>query len=297
MTYPKLTQNKEIIDIFNWHASSIILEKYKDKIESLNNQMKDSILLCEVFDTIQGEWLSIGKPVIFIRTYGCNLKCGFANPDGIKGCDTPYTWKTSATQESDKNRYTPEMLVDEILQYPNHRHWVITWGEPLLQGDKFIKVFEEYKSRIGIYPYIEFETNGTIVPSKALDKYVGHYSVSIKLENSNATEKTGYTQEDEEYNWNTRERRIKEAGMKFFTTSPKAYFKFVVDRYLSSLQEIKELQAEFDIPNEKIWVMPEGNSLKDINAASLPLIEVCKSEGYRFSTRLHIMIWGCLRGV
>lgn len=290
MSYPILEKNKQIV--LDWNKGN-----FTKAVEQAKAQMSDILFINEVFETIQCEWKSMWMPVVFIRTYGCNLKCWFANPDGTKGCDTPYTWKLSATEESDKNKYTPEMLVEEILQYPSHWHWVVTWGEPLLQGKKFIKVFEEYKKRTGSYPYVEFETNGTVIPSDELDTYVWHYNVSLKLENSNATESTGYTKEDEEYNWNTKERRVKSDAVKYFTNSNKSYFKFVVDRNLSSLPEIKELQKEYSIPNSKVWVMPEWNSPDDINKASLPLIEVCKKEGYRFSTRLHILVWWFLRGV
>lgn len=161
-------------------------------------------------------------------------------------------------------------------------------------------MFEEYKSRTGTYPHVEFETNGTMIPSDRLDQFIqehGHYNVSTKLENSNATEATGYTPDEEEYNWNTRERRIKPLAMKFFTENKKAYFKFVIDSKLHALKEVKGLQTEFNIPNNKVWIMPEGMSPEDINAGALPLIEVCKAEGYRFSTRLHILVWGYLRGV
>ena len=40
--------------------------------------------LSEIFYSIQGEGVSIGRPSVFLRTALCNLKC--------KWCDTPYTW-------------------------------------------------------------------------------------------------------------------------------------------------------------------------------------------------------------
>lgn len=280
MSLPKLKENKE----------------KQSKIDFFKKQMWRVLLINEVFDTIQCEGKSMWNPVVFIRTYGCNLRCGFANPTWERGCDTPYTWKPSETKESDKNKYTPEMLVKEILQYNSHNHWVITGGEPLLQGNKFIEVIEEYKKETGNYPYIEIETNWTIIPSKELDKYIWHYNVSVKLENSNATEKTGYTPDEMEYNWNTKERRIKEDAINFFNNSEKSYFKFVIDKKLEVLEEIKELQKEFNIKNEKVWLMPEGNSPEDINENSDPLIEICKKEWYKFTTRLHILIWGYERG-
>lgn len=294
MALPNLKDNKAIQLLLQKKQES---EQYRKVLDEMKSNMREVLIINEVFSTVQCEGKSMGMPTIFIRTYGCNLRCGFANPDGTRGCDTPYTWLPSATTADDVNRYTPSMLVDEIMQYPVHNHWVLTGWEPLLQGDKFIPVCEEYKKRTGEYPYVEFETNGTVIPSEALQPYVGHYNVSLKLENSNATEKTGYHKDEYEYNWNTEKRRVIEKPVQWFTAEPKAYFKFVIDRNLEVLEEVKGLQKRFNIPNTKVWLMPEGNSEEDIRASSCDIVEVCKEEGYRFSTRLHILLWGFRRWV
>jgi len=46
------------------------------------NEVK--IPISEIFFSIQGEGINIGKPAIFLRLYYCNL---YANE-----CDTKYTW-------------------------------------------------------------------------------------------------------------------------------------------------------------------------------------------------------------
>ncbi|MFP4609333.1 MAG: 7-carboxy-7-deazaguanine synthase QueE, partial [Candidatus Aenigmatarchaeota archaeon] len=40
--------------------------------------------IVEIFHSLQGEGNNIGKPTVFIRTAGCNLRCGW--------CDTRYAW-------------------------------------------------------------------------------------------------------------------------------------------------------------------------------------------------------------
>ncbi len=296
MSFPLDQTNKEITFALNGDVA--LAEKHKIAIARVKEKMSSVLLINEVFHTIQGEGKSMGHPVVFIRTYGCNLRCGFANKTGgAKGCDTPYTWDPSATEVSDKNRYTPEMLIEEISLYASHNHWVVSGGEPLLQGAKFIGAIKAYKEKFGEYPFVEFETNGTVIPAEGLDQYVGQYNVSLKLENSNATEATGYEPSEYAYNWNTRERRVKPDAVKYWINNPKAYFKFVIDREYTALEEVKSLQKEFDIPNDKVWLMPEGVSPEQILDETDHLIEVCKNEGYKFTTRLHILTWGYKRGV
>ena len=43
--------------------------------------------------------------------------------------------------------------------------------------------------------------------------------------------------------------------------------------------------------------MPEGTKREVVAERSVWLAEICKSEGYRFSPRLHIDLWGDRRGV
>jgi 7-carboxy-7-deazaguanine synthase len=42
--------------------------------------------------------------------------------------------------------------------------------------------------------------------------------------------------------------------------------------------------------------MPEGTDAATLRARGAWLVEVCKREGWRFSPRLHIELWGNLRG-
>jgi organic radical activating enzyme len=126
----------------------------------------------------------------------------------------------------------------------------------------------------------EVETNGTIVPEPEFDDNVDQYNVSPKLENSNNPVKL----------------REKPAAYRFFTGSPKAVFKFVVAAK-PDLDEVFALQHKYRIPSDRIWLMPEGSS-KQILARRRPwIVEICKANGFRYSDRLHVQIWGSKKGV
>jgi len=123
----------------------------------------------EIFYSIQGEGKWTGRPNIFIRTAGCNLRCSF--------CDTKYAYK------SGKEMNTKE-IINEISKYPC-RYICITGGEPLLQDDVFylIKKLLEKKYKICI------ETNGSLSIEKVPNKKTVLISLDIKCPSSNMHEK------------------------------------------------------------------------------------------------------------
>lgn len=92
----------------------------------------------EIFYSIQGEGMNAGRPAIFIRFAGCNLKCPF--------CDTDH-------QEGEE--MTNEQIVAEIRKHPA-RLVVITGGEPTLQLDEELCELIKKEGKI-----IAIETNGT----------------------------------------------------------------------------------------------------------------------------------------
>ncbi len=71
----------------------------------------------EIFYSIQGESTFAGKPCIFIRLAGCNLRCTY--------CDTTYAF-------SEGVRMGIEEILNQIRSYPCQLVEV-TGGEPLLQ--------------------------------------------------------------------------------------------------------------------------------------------------------------------
>jgi len=77
----------------------------------------DTLKVCEIFYSLQGESSYQGKPCIFVRLSGCNLRCSW--------CDTQYSY----TQGSMRSF---ESILAKIAQYPC-RLVELTGGEPLYQ--------------------------------------------------------------------------------------------------------------------------------------------------------------------
>jgi len=240
----------------------------------------------EIFHTIQGEGRSAGLPCIFLRLSQCNLHCVW--------CDTDYTWNWEGTrfkhEKDDQPGYkkfnrsaqiiecTVTQLVEAIDQHdcPN---LVITGGEPLLQQEELSELAKALSTQTSIR-HIEIETNGTIIPGADLDRLVHQYNVSPKLSNSN----------------NSQRIRIRKDALQFFAQSEKSNFKFVIGKP-EDMDEVQAMIGEHDIPKEKVILMPLGTSVESLDAREEWLADICRSQGYAFSDRMHIRLFGNKRGV
>lgn len=240
----------------------------------------------EIFYTIQGEGKNIGKPSIFIRLSLCNLYCFW--------CDTDYTWNwenTNFKHQNDSNKaykkfkkgdniikMTNEEILEQLKKYPCE-NLVITGGEPLVQKKDLLGLLQYLKAYKDTY-HIEFETNGTIIPDEKLDALTDQYNVSVKLANSLVSEKE----------------RIEAEAIRFFAQSPKSNFKFVLDTP-QDFEEVEKIVKDFDIDAKKVYLMPQASKVQVLQAKQQGLVELCKTKGFNYTDRLHILIYGDKRGV
>lgn len=73
----------------------------------------------EIFFSIQGESTLAGRPCVFVRFTGCDLRCGY--------CDTTYAFHGGETLTQDE-------ILAQVARHPT-RFVCLTGGEPLLQRD------------------------------------------------------------------------------------------------------------------------------------------------------------------
>jgi organic radical activating enzyme len=156
-------------------------------------------------------------------------------------------------------------------------HLVITGGEPLLQQRELAPLVAALKQEHGFY--CEVETSGTIIPLPELARDIDQWNVSPKLSNSG----------------NPLERREIPEALKFFARLPNTYFKFVMVEP-SDTQEVCALRDRYGLPGGRIILMPEGQRAEVIQERGRWVSQACVKEGFRFSTRLHILLWGDQRG-
>ncbi len=79
--------------------------------------------LIEIYKSVQGESSFAGRPCIFVRLAGCNLRCAW--------CDSEYTFTGGY-------KLTDDQVLAEIEKLAPVRLIEFTGGEPLLQERKLV---------------------------------------------------------------------------------------------------------------------------------------------------------------
>ncbi len=222
--------------------------------------------IAELFYSIQGEGSLVGVPSVFIRTSGCNLRCAW--------CDTPYTSWQPEGMDLDLDQ-----ILDEVAAHPA-RHVVVTGGEPMIAPD-IVALTGRLRAR-GMH--ITIETAGTVFAPVTCDLM----SISPKLANS--------TPDDPRWGRQHERLRIQEAVLAELMARYDYQLKFVIARP-DDLDEVRSLVGSLGAERERVILMAEGTEVERLRERGLWLAEICKQEGYRFSPRLHVDLWGARRGV
>ena len=258
--------------------------------------VSETLLVSEIFKSVQGEGVNLGTPTVFLRLAVCNLHCWY--------CDTKYTWMYSKETlelvkkdmerlaipddkiprdirvyaQSEEARSVPVGDVESEIRAFNPDHLVITGGEPMLQQRQLVYLLRRLKIKCKDY-FVEVETNGTIKPDENILPLVDQWNVSPKLESSG----------------NSRFAREKKSVLEYFASLRNSFFKFVVQND-ADLAEVESLARQTSIAPGKIILMPEGTEASVLKERTVWLSEVCESKGYRLTPRLHILLWGNRRG-
>ena len=225
------------------------------------------MLIAEIFEALQGEGPSKGLPSIFIRFWGCNLRCQFNSHE----CDTPYA---VYTEKEEAEELSVDEVVDRIRSFKSE-NIIFTGGEPMLFQEEMIMISNEF-------PHYrkEVETNGTIPPLTALTECIDSFNISPKLKSSN--------QETELHE----NRRIDVDVLKAFPWG-KSFLKFVINDTAEDVPEIQSLIEHLEHP---VWLMPEGGTKDELIAHSPEVEKLCAEYNWNFTTREHILMFDGERG-
>ena len=86
-----------------------------------------TVAVDEIFLSLQGEGLEVGRPQLFLRLGGCPLRCTY--------CDTPRSWKPRQLSSIGQIEAELDGLLDKAKLQRSDLMLSVTGGEPLEQAD------------------------------------------------------------------------------------------------------------------------------------------------------------------
>jgi organic radical activating enzyme len=284
------------------------------------------IKVSEVFYSLQGEGRFVGVPSVFLRTYGCNFTCaGFGCKPGEKstgaddvsevvhlynrfeelplvetGCDSYASWHPAFKHLSPTQ--TTEELVERMLALtPNNMwmqnngndvHLVITGGEPLLGWQR---AYGELLShpRMADLKNITFETNGTQELHSDFRRFLLDWTLNPRLGKRGPTALTFSVSAKLSASGEKWEDAICPDIVMSYADIGHTYLKFVVetDDHINEAIRATDAYRRAGFTGT-IYLMPQGGVVRPYEANKVRIADICCKQGWNYSPRLHVDLWG-----
>ena len=286
--------------------------------------------ISETFYSAQGEGRFIGVPSVFLRTFGCNFTCaGFGCAPGVKsteadevaktvglyknfeelplvntGCDSYASWHPAFKSLSPM--YTTDEIVAKMTGLtPNQRwmqdngndvHLVITGGEPLLGWQKGYEELLGHQDMQDLRN-LTFETNGT----QRLHADFRHYLLNWTLNGKYTHNGERRTPNNLTFSVSAKlsasgelwEEAICPEIVNSYQELGTVYLKFVVETE-EHFAEVNRAVKEFRAGGFKgvVYVMPQGGVVTPYAENRVRVADWAVANGYYYSPRLHVDLWG-----
>ncbi len=225
--------------------------------------------IAEIYHSIQGEGLLSGRPSVFVRASGCNLRCWF--------CDTPF-----ASWAPEGHDLSVEMMMAQIAEWDTE-HIVLTGGEPMLFAE-LIPLTEQLRE---LEKHITIETAGTLYMPVTCDLM----SISPKMSNSAPPQ-------DQDAAWRRRHERTRhqKAVIDRLVDEYEYQLKFVIDTP-EDVDEVRDYLEQFpQVDRGRVLLMPQANDAHELARQQAWLEPFCQEHGWNYCPRRQIEWFGAVRG-
>ena len=254
-------------------------EAEKNKLSAIN----------ELYTAVQSEGSRAGYPTVVIRTTGCTHRCFFG--DG-GWCDS---WYTSIHPE--KAKYSFDDIIKMYDDNPHITEMMLTGGSPTM-WPKLVNELTHFAHERKIFITIETEGSHFL----ETDYPINLLSISPKFSNSvpkvGVLTPQGDIVDEKMIKQHNKLRLNYDAISKSISYHSDYHLKPVWDgEDQEALAEILGAIKILDVPQEKVWFMPAGDTREALLISYPKLMDWVRDNGYRWSGRPHIIAFDTERCV
>ncbi len=249
----------------------------------------DKVLpVCELYRAVQSEGSRFGRPTIAVRTSGCTHRCFFGEGGW---CDS---WYTSIHPE--KGIFTFNDIIKIYDENPHIKEMMLTGGSPTMHP-ALVNELTHFANERDILITIETEGSHFV----ETDYPIGLISLSPKFGNSvpklGVVTPQGKVTDQKMIDQHNKFRMNLTAMHAMITTHTDYHFKPVWDGTEENLKEIEEVRQFLEIPKDKTYIMPAGDTREELIKMYPLVFEMCAEHGYNMTGRDHIIAYDQRRQV
>lgn len=244
--------------------------------------------IIELYRCIQSEGSRFGRPTIAVRTTGCTHRCYFGEGGW---CDSFYT-----SIHPEKAQFSFDDIIKIYDENPHIKEMMLTGGSPTM-WPKLVNELTHFANERGIL--ITIETEGShFVPT---DYPLGLVSLSPKFNNSipvlGAVTPQGAIVDQRMIDQHNKFRMKIATMSQMINFHTDYHLKPVWDGTEENLREIEMLRTLLNIPKDKTYIMPAGDTRDQLIKMYPIVFEMCAEKGYNMTGRDHIIAFDTKRGV
>lgn len=245
--------------------------------------------IIELYTAVQSEGSRAGYPTVVVRTTGCTHRCWFGEGGW---CDSFYT-----SIHPEKAQFSFQDIIDIYDRNPHISEMMLTGGSPTM-WPKLINELTHFANERDIFITIETEGSHFV----ETDYPIGLVSISPKF--SNSIPKVGVQTPQGDI---VDERMVKQHNkFRMNVEAIDQMIEFHSDYHLKpvwdgedegALAEILECIDELNIPSDKVWFMPAGDTREALMKSYPKVMDWVRDNGFRFTGRPHIIAFNDQREV
>jgi 7-carboxy-7-deazaguanine synthase len=244
--------------------------------------------IIELYRCIQSEGSRFGRPTIAVRTTGCTHRCYFGEGGW---CDSFYT-----SIHPEKAQFSFNDIIKIYDENPHIKEMMLTGGSPTM-WPKLVNELTHFAHERGILITIETEGSHFL----ATDYPIDLISLSPKFGNSvpvlGVATPQGAIVDQKMIDQHNKFRLKHDAIEQTLKYHSDYHYKPVWDGTEYNLEEIEEFRVLHNIPKDKTYIMPAGDTREELIKMYPLVFEMCAKKGYNMTGRDHIIAFDTKRMV